>query len=784
MASARPNQSLRGRPGGDRSPGGWFMAGLLALGAARMAYVGGSWVRNGHPADLVRILVFAGVALIMSLAPGLFLRRWLRIRTSNPCLDALYVVVASLCASALLVWISYAAGVYVCWMLILGLALLAALGVHGLAGIVWPWARVPARLSEFGRLSFGEGLSLVFSLLMAQGVFEQVVGTPMVSWDALVSWDKWAADAGVRTGLARYALGGYPQFLPCLGSIFYKLAGSGSTVFPVEHLLLTGFYVVFLAILVLGVLALGRTLGFPGGVVLCLFLGNRLVFEMATQQMGSVDIPCAALLASACAVCAAHVQGSWTTEGKPWRTAVALFFPFFALAFIKGNGLAWLVILAGALAMALRSKSRFRPAGTAVAVALALSLAYWGHQAWFGALHWELSEQSPFLRSHTFVAAHTREFALSWGHFRHWCAQLGSSYGISGPLGGAGILVLALLACLAGLMRRKWRFFALAGPVAMGVWFFTGSYDFRNAAAAWLVVLVAGTGWAWDAGQDESRRARRWVVRGLLAAAVAWCGFQLERLSAMPLPVGKESTFMGRRTGGRSLWRVPLGPYAVPRIAALPENRRHMGVRPWGDIREILFQAPFGRRAAHLLAADGLYRVLAPKGVYMMHKTRYNDQQRHDVALGEPYLKPPPDYEKAARFRRVHPYNVPVRLFRPEFQPVAMRAAGSAGEDLRTTALRAGESVSIEFSPPEADRLDLKEGILALRLVPPAAEASLRLSGEDARRDPYSAYFESVREGDEVRLLYWMADNESALPRFVLTAGTGDVGIAEIRWGR
>ena len=763
----------------------WLFPVFSLLLVFRFAYVAMRLVWD-CPGERSSILVFFAVAVLMSSAPGLFLRRWLRIQTTNPFLDLLQILLVSLCFSALLAWLAYAAGVYVRAVLWIGLIAMGWMGIYGLRVVLFPLVRLPVRLARFGRLSPGEWVALSVFMAMVLGVFERNVGTPMVSWDALTSWDKWAADAGVRTGLGRYALGGYPQFLPSLGSIFYKLAGSGSDVFPMEHLLLHGFYVVFLGILVLGVLALGRTLGFPGGFVLCLFFGSGLILEMVVEQTGSVDIPLAAMLCSACALGAAYVRGSWSVAGGDRRVALALFLPLFALAFIKGNGLPWLLVLVVSMGMALRSWNRFRPVMLAFCAVVFPSIAYLFHQVWFGSWHWDSSELSPYLRSHTFVLAHTRDFVLSWAHFLSWVERFGGAYGVPSRWGAGGLLALVMGICLWGTLDRKWRFFAVTGPLALTIWFLTGSYDFRNAAAAWLMILIAIVGCLWNGGGRESpRRIQRWILRGVLVAAVAGSAHSLATLSARPAPVGKFSVYMRRPVGQGSLFTLPFASFQVPIIAALPPDRRHLGVRPWGDICEILSNAPFGKRAEHLLAADGLYRVLAPKGVYMMHKTRYNDQQRYDVALGEPYLRPPPDYENVARLCHVSPYDVPLRLFRPVFRPVDMRVADQTGTHLRALTLNEGESLLVEFDPSEGGNPDLKEGIISLRMSSNMdVNASLRLSDADTARDPYAAYFVSVLEGNQLRLIYWMADDSPELPRFVLTADHGRIEIVDMEWGR
>jgi hypothetical protein len=71
----------------------------------------------------------------------------------------------------------------------------------------------------------------------------------------------------------------------------------------------------------------------------------------------------------------------------------------------------------------------------------------------------------------------------------------------------------------------------------------------------------------------------------------------------------------------------------------------------------------------------------------MMHNNRYRDQQRYDVAIGEPLVKPPPEYDKVAGLRRVSPYNVPLRLFRPMFKRVAVTVLDHTGTAITNTLL-------------------------------------------------------------------------------------------------
>ena len=71
--------------------------------------------------------------------------------------------------------------------------------------------------------------------------------SPITWWDGLASWGKWAADWGRRTSSAHYVVGGYPQLVPRLVSVMYKLTGAHSALLPLDFFALHGFFVLFAA---------------------------------------------------------------------------------------------------------------------------------------------------------------------------------------------------------------------------------------------------------------------------------------------------------------------------------------------------------------------------------------------------------------------------------------------------------------------------------------------------------------------------------------------------------
>ena len=101
-------------------------------------------------------------------------------------------------------------GAYTRPALISGLIMMLLGGIYGAWSIMPSLSQLVSRTHRIGTLSLLEWVTLLLGFLFVQGLFERVIGTPMVSWDALVSWDKWAVDAAGRQSLGCYAMGGYP----------------------------------------------------------------------------------------------------------------------------------------------------------------------------------------------------------------------------------------------------------------------------------------------------------------------------------------------------------------------------------------------------------------------------------------------------------------------------------------------------------------------------------------------------------------------------------------------
>ena len=273
------------------------------------------------PEGHLPVLRFLGIAGLISIAPGLGLLRLGRARVSSLSVKILLVIVLSLSASACLFWHLYLFGIYTKAASIGILLFMGCFGLYGLQPEITSCSLENLR-RRWTAISRGGRVGLLIGLVFLQGLFETAVGLPMVDWDALVSWDKWAVDMANRSGLGQYIMGGYPQLLPTLHSVFYKLAGTGGEVLPPEHLLLHGFNVLYVAVLMLSLWVLGRFLRFSWLVALAIYVLHRGTSVFLAN--GYVDTPLAAFVLATCAIIVAYNNGALQLE-KGVSATVVLF---------------------------------------------------------------------------------------------------------------------------------------------------------------------------------------------------------------------------------------------------------------------------------------------------------------------------------------------------------------------------------------------------------------------------------------------------------------------------
>jgi hypothetical protein len=163
--------------------------------------------------------------------------------------------------------------------------------------------------------------------------------SPITWWDGLASWGKWAADWGRRTSSAHYVVGGYPQLVPRIVSVMYKVTGAHSDVLPLDFFALHGVYVLFAAWFLLAAVRLTRLVSMPAWPVVLAGLGSIQFREHSAA--GTVDVLVCALLTTLLALYLGLRRGSWTAR----REAAVLGAAAFAAIFTKWNGGIALVLM-------------------------------------------------------------------------------------------------------------------------------------------------------------------------------------------------------------------------------------------------------------------------------------------------------------------------------------------------------------------------------------------------------------------------------------------------------
>ncbi len=735
---------------------------LVSLWMLRMGYVWGT-LAFSCPEGAWPVFRFAWTAVLLVFAPGLFLSRVLRFECRSFSIELLMGMVASLSVSVLGAWSLYFFGIYTRPVLLAGLGLLAAGGLYGMGGGALA-RRFRQLVERWGALSWPDRLGIAVGLIFLQGFFESNAGQLMMAWDSVVSWDKWAVDMASRSGLGQYVMGGYPQFFPTLHSVFYKIAGTTSeSLLPMESMLVHGVYAVFVAILMLSFWCLGRQLRVPWWLAFAAFAGNQMVFSYLGA--GYVDIPLAAMVCAACALAIAYGNGTWKAGSGRCAEAGVLCLSLFAVAFMKGNGLVWAGFLLVYLIVLLRGQGRTGVAFGAAGLALLCVLPFYAHQVWY-TLHFDLAEKSPFLHVFRLVPAHTSLFTPDAVHARAWIGRLMAGYGIpvSHAAWGAG---LGLGLCAWALCRRRLFFFAFSGLVLFVAWFYTGSYDIRNALVPLALLAVAMAGALFDLPLGRwGGRIRVGVCGGAVAA---W------------LILGPDYSVW-------AAWVRPFRPFPVPEAFSTPPETRFMTVRPWGELRLLLYDTPYGQRATHLNTAFfGLYRLLAPRGVYALNDNSYNEARRFDLLLREnSYMKLPKGFVPVAVLHRTEEGRRTLCMYDPVFHPVdvKIRPAEPSGADVPMPGalLEAGRiyTIAVADGPPADARRD---GVLSLHVSPPDADVTVSFHPDDACRDPYVSYWRPVRDGGFIRLLYWMRDEGPALPRLVVDVGAQNVRLLDVERG-
>lgn len=321
--------------------------------------------------------------------------------------------------------------------------------------------------------------------------------SPMTWWDGLASWGKWAPDWGRRTDSTNYLVGGYPQLVPRIISVLYKLTGSHSEVLPLDFFAAHVFYTLFAAWFVVAAVRLSDLLELPAWPAVLAGLGSLLFREHIGA--GTVDVLLAAQVATLLALYLGWARGTWrTSSDAAWTIAASVF----ATLFTKLTG-----FIGPLLVLILQPSVRRRFAGAdwstlrrGLLLGIAFLLPFIVEQGYtelrLASFRPDPSEVNLSVRQTPALLATDAHLTYRGGglasrphlvQLRFW-----NSYDVPGTL--RAVFSLFLLACLALSLRSWFARAVLPVLIAYGLmWGLWSSYDQRNIFAALPIVAVVAT---------------------------------------------------------------------------------------------------------------------------------------------------------------------------------------------------------------------------------------------------------------------------------------------------
>jgi len=462
------------------------------------------------------------------------------------------------------------------------------------------------------------------AVLAAAAVFLLVylvdaASTPMTWWDGLATWGKWAADWGRRTDSAGYLVGGYPQLVPRVISVLYKLTGSHSDILPIDFFAAHVFHVVFAAWFVLAAVRVTELLDLPAWPAVLAGLGSSLFREHTGA--GTVDVLLAAQVMTLLALYLGWTRDTWRASVHPaWVLGASAY----ATLNTKLTGVIGPLIL---VSLHTSVRRRFASADwatlrRALAIGFVLFLPFIVEQGYT-----ELNSSSFFLKpsevnfsvreTPTIVATDAEltyrggGFAsrLHLGQLRFW-----NSYDVPATL---RVLFTMLLLGAMLLSVRSW--FARAVlpvlVVSMLTWALWSSYDQRNIFAILPVIAIVGTYGAQAAWRLKPSILSQTVVALWAGLFLVLAGGSLLR----ELQARAEDMTSGSRRIQARIDAIRRGPDArielfYPQYAA-----------DYHAVRELAERT----HAEHVIVTSPMYRFFSngahPLGVWPYDRTRPGD---------------------------------------------------------------------------------------------------------------------------------------------------------------
>lgn len=576
----------------------WLVLLVLLLGMARH----GVMLWRLAPEGQAAVGWIIAVSMVVWFAPGICWLRWGGGRSRSLLDQVLLVATASMATHSLLVWSLYMAGHYSA-----GLAKLIVVAGLALALLALPWrkvTRLPRRITEsVMTCPWVDLLAILLALGFCAEVGMNTTGQPLTSWDALVSWDKWSCDMAERDGFGAYLLGGYPQLLPSLCSLLYKISGTALASFPDEQLLMHNFAAPFAALLVLALIRLCRlwSASVATGLLLVMSLGPL----HAWWRSGYVDIPATACIVAALALLTALARSELVLRPAAAISLVGVI--LFAVGFAKGYGLAWLILVPLLAAIQARKTAAFRRQGwkyllAGFLLAVLLLAPFYLHQRWLSAhvgqvdsdprLHTfavSVNKSALYDRSPRAVMLRVRDMLDAFGQLpegeREWisppCRRILAAAGVVAGCGSLPGLVLA------GSIGAQW-----------WMWESTSAYDGRNLIPAWILLCVV-------IAMGAHRLAGSLGGAGRLVYGVAVLGVA----GPWIMQEGRELSRVLDPAASRSLLKV---------WSQKPDQRLRSAAPHQFYMKVMLDQSPLGRRASRVYVPDELYRHLGRRGIYTL----------------------------------------------------------------------------------------------------------------------------------------------------------------------
>ena len=327
-------------------------------------------------------------------------------------------------------------------------------------------------------------LCLLFLLL---GVVECLV-SPILVWDAVISWDKWATEWAQRTNMSGRKLAMYPQLMPMVSSLLYKLTGTAREPLPLSQFALHAFHPVTGIVLLLSALRLAVILRVAAWPAILVYFGSITMAAIAKAAIGDLFSSVFALLFITLSV--SFLRGDAVANRL---SGVFFFLLFFGAAFSKANNLVILLFPLALWLMHWRGRpdwpapSRGMTAG--IGFALLLFSLFVVHQLSnigtpVDPLHMNELNFEPANISSQLAGKTASLFPGSFATRVAKTAQmLLADYGAAEWLHWPMAVTALTFLCAASLVPRLWPFTILV-LVQFAIWGYFTAYDTRNLAPA------------------------------------------------------------------------------------------------------------------------------------------------------------------------------------------------------------------------------------------------------------------------------------------------------------